>query len=100
MALSQMLLFELKGRGTQDLALPLQSSDKFARKWKRLEPESRLAGYKYRSDIIVGISQVPPLHKWLLPDRPVNVGPGRRLGGHTKVLSVAPRSGLSPLGWL
>lgn len=57
-ALSQMLLFELKGRGTQDLALPLQSSDKFARKWKRLEPESRLAGYKYRSDIIVGISQV------------------------------------------
>lgn len=35
-----------------------------------MEHESRLAGYKYRSDIIEGISQVP--NKWLVPDSPEN----------------------------
>lgn len=37
-ALSQMPLFNLRGRGTQDLARLFQAGDKFARKWKRLEP--------------------------------------------------------------
>lgn len=35
-----------------------------------MEHEKRLAGYKYRSDIIEGISQVS--NKWLVPDSPEN----------------------------
>lgn len=47
---------------------------------EKIEPESRLAGYKYRSDIIVGISQV--LNKWLVPDSPENgaLSAGRERG--------------------
>lgn len=53
-----MPLFHLKGEEMGQLAPAVGPADKFARKLQRSEAESRLAGYKYRNDIIAGISQV------------------------------------------